>query len=221
MTHRSASRCVFATHPTCFEGMPQTVPENDWRRPGDFSDTSVEAVIHQVGNQEIVGLQKGLIPSTFEGLEERGIAVAHVDVDIYKLTEYCCWFIYPRTLAGGFLIFDDCGFPTCPGARAAVDDFFRSEPEVPLVLPTGQAAVVNELSDWTAKIKTGGILLLYLPHPDCWLWRRENPFMAKYHEWVPTPIVVKEAVTRKGCEIVDFDDGPDIMYSFQIVAIKR
>ena len=79
----------------------------------------------------------------------------------------------------------------------------------------------NELSEWTAKIKTGGILLLYLPHPDCWLWRKENPFMAKYHEWVPTPIVVKEAVTRRGCEIVDFDDGPDNMYSFHVLAIKR
>jgi O-methyltransferase len=39
------------------------------------------------------------------------------------------------------IVFDDHGFPTCPGARAAVDEFFRSLACVPLCLPTGQALV--------------------------------------------------------------------------------
>jgi O-methyltransferase len=53
----------------------------------------------------------------------------------------CCHFIYPRLLAGGFMVFDDYGFPSCFGARQAVDEFFAGRPEVPLVLPTGQAVV--------------------------------------------------------------------------------
>jgi O-methyltransferase len=126
-----------------FEGMPQTDPEKDCHRRGDFADTSVEAVTHHVGYQEFVSFHKGFIPGTFEGLEERVIAFAHVDVDIYNSIADSCQFIYPRTLPGGFVIFDDYGFPTCPGAREAVDDFFRSKPEVPLVLPTGQAVVIK------------------------------------------------------------------------------
>jgi len=39
------------------------------------------------------------------------------------------------------MIFDDYGFPTCPGAQQAVDEFFEDKPEVPLVLTTGQALV--------------------------------------------------------------------------------
>ena len=39
------------------------------------------------------------------------------------------------------MIFDDYGFPTCPGARQAVDEFFADKREVPFVLPTGQAVV--------------------------------------------------------------------------------
>jgi Methyltransferase domain len=76
------------------------------------------------------------------------------------------------------------------------------------------------LSEWISKIRDGGTLFLYLPHPDCWLWRKENPFMAKYHAWVPTPPIVKEAVVRHGCHIIDHDDGPDVMYGFYVAASK-
>ena len=43
----------------------------------------------------------------------------------------------------GFLVFDDYGFPSCAGARRAVDEFFANKPEVPLCLPTGQCLVVK------------------------------------------------------------------------------
>lgn len=44
------------------------------------------------------------------------------------------------------MLFDDYGFPTCPGARQAVDEFFDDKPETPLVLPTKQA-IVNKSGD--------------------------------------------------------------------------
>ena len=52
-------------------------------------------------------------------------------------------YVYPRLVPGGCLIFDDYGFPSCPGARQAVDELFANRPEVPLCLPTGQALVVK------------------------------------------------------------------------------
>jgi O-methyltransferase len=124
-----------------FRGMPKTDAEKDIHEKGDFKNTSVEAVSRYVGADEICVLRQGLIPDTFKGLESAQIALAHIDVDIYKSVLDCMTFIWPRLTLGGFMIFDDYGFPTCPGARAAVDEFFAAKDCEPLCLPTGQAVV--------------------------------------------------------------------------------
>ncbi len=123
-----------------FEGMPETDAGRDVHRKGDFADTDQRSVRARVP-QAFVHLHPGLIPRTFHGLEGKRIALAHVDVDIYSSVTDCSAFLYPRMLGGGILIFDDYGFATCPGARQAVDEFFAGKPEVPFVLPTGQALV--------------------------------------------------------------------------------
>jgi O-methyltransferase len=122
-----------------FEGMPETDAEKDWHKGGDFADTSLEAVAGYVKQPDICVFRKGFIPDTFAGLESARIAFAHIDVDIYKSILDCLEFIWPRLSTGGFIVFDDYGFPTCPGARKAVDEFFSKEACVPLCLSTGQA----------------------------------------------------------------------------------
>lgn len=128
-----------------FEGMPETDPERDLHLKGDFDDTSLEAVSEQVckniKDRSLINFHKGFIPDTFASLEDHTIAFAHIDVDIYKSIIDSCEFIYPRMERGGFMIFDDYGFGSCPGARQAVDEFFSNKPEQVLVLPTGQALV--------------------------------------------------------------------------------
>lgn len=124
-----------------FEGMPETDAEKDWHKKGDFSDTSRESVTAYVGHPDLCVVRQGFIPTTFAGLETAQIALAHIDVDIYKSIIDSLEFIWPRLSLGGFVIFDDYGFRTCPGARAAVDDFFRGRACAPLCLPTGQAVV--------------------------------------------------------------------------------
>lgn len=124
-----------------FGGMPETDAEKDWHKEGDFSDTSLDSVAAFVGHKELCVFRKGIIPSTFAGLEAAQIAFAHIDVDIYKSILDSLAFIWPRLSLGGFIVFDDYGFPACPGARAAVDEFFRSQACVPLCLPTGQALI--------------------------------------------------------------------------------
>ena len=124
-----------------FSGMPDTNPERDLHKKGDFSDVSLNEVRGVVGHDELVSYHQGLMPQTFEGLERSQIALAHVDVDIYQSVLDCCQFIFPRLAVGGFMIFDDYGFPSCPGARSAVDEYFRGGQTYPLVLPTGQALV--------------------------------------------------------------------------------
>jgi O-methyltransferase len=124
-----------------FAGMPETDPEKDRFRQGDFGDVSFNEVRAAVGNADFISYHKGLIPETFKGLERSRIVFAHIDVDIYKSIMDCCEFIFPRLKAGGFMVFDDYGFPSCPGARQAVDEYFMETDAVPLVLPTGQALV--------------------------------------------------------------------------------
>jgi O-methyltransferase len=119
-----------------FEGMPET-DSIDIHRKGDFDDTSVEAVRKLVPSAIF---HKGWIPETFIDLPEK-IGFAHIDVDIYRSVRDCCEHLYPRMT--GFMVFDDYGFPSCPGARKAVDEFFRDKPEKPLALPTGQAIIIK------------------------------------------------------------------------------
>lgn len=124
-----------------FQGMPATDEDRDLHRQGDFADTSLKGVQSAVGHDHLVDYHEGFIPATFRGLEKATIAFAHIDVDLYQAVKDCCEFVFPRLLVGGVMVFDDYGFPTCLGARHAVDEFFAATSYVPLILPTGQAVV--------------------------------------------------------------------------------
>ena len=124
-----------------FAGMPATDAARDLHQAGDFADTSLESVRACVGAHENLHFHAGFIPASFAGLDGTRIALAHIDVDIYRSVHDCLDFIWPRLQVGGFCVLDDYGFPTCPGARAAADEFFAGKPAVPLCLPTGQALV--------------------------------------------------------------------------------
>lgn len=123
-----------------FSGMPDTDKQLDVHKSGDFSDTSLEAVETLVGKSRIQ-YHAGFIPDTFQDLNVDSISFAHVDLDLHDAILESCKFVYPRLQRGGVLIFDDYGFPSCPGAKIAVDNFFSDKVEYPMVLPTGQAVV--------------------------------------------------------------------------------
>lgn len=129
-----------------FEGMPATDPDVDTHKQGEFSDTDLATVRGFVGHDEFVSYYAGFIPDTFRGLADSAIALAHIDVDIHRSVWDCCNFIFPRLTCGGFMVFDDYGFPGCPGARAAVDAYFAGTGLQPLVLPTGQAIVFKSIA---------------------------------------------------------------------------
>jgi O-methyltransferase len=123
-----------------FSGMPSGCQDLDWHQAGDFADTSLLTVRALVTYEGAI-FHQGVIPQSFAGLEATRIAFAHIDVDLYQSVLDSCTHIYPRLAPGGILVFDDYGWPTCVGARRAVDDYFRDKPEIPLVLSTGQAIV--------------------------------------------------------------------------------
>lgn len=126
-----------------FEGFPETTAGVDRFRAGDLGTTSVEDVRRLLAPHPFAQLHVGFIPDTFAGTGIEQVAWAHVDVDIYQSVLDAIAFVYPRLSPGGYLVFDDYAFPSCAGARRAVDQAFADKPEVPLCLPTGQALVVK------------------------------------------------------------------------------
>lgn len=134
-----------------FEGMAAIDAERDRHDIGDFRDTSLDHVKAVVtggssGGDDPKGIavfRKGWIPDTFAGLEDIRVCFAHIDLDLYQSILDALEFVYPRLSSRGIIIFDDYGFASCPGARKAVDEFFRDKPEKPFVLGTGQALVIK------------------------------------------------------------------------------
>lgn len=137
----AANRCVhlFDT----FHGMPPVDERYDLHKEHDFADTGLDDVRAYLTIFDNVEFHQGTLPATFSGLEERTFCFVHIDVDIHDAVRDATEFFYPRVPRGGVIVYDDYGWPTCPGARKAVDDFFADKPEVPLVLANAQCIVVK------------------------------------------------------------------------------
>ena len=124
-----------------FGGMPIADTDLDGYSVGSFSDTSLEFVKGLLTENPEINVHPGIIPETFKDIGETTIRFAHIDVDQYQSTKDCVEFIFPRLAIGGVMVIDDYGFPACYGAREAIDVYFKSRPEKPLALPTGQAVI--------------------------------------------------------------------------------
>lgn len=116
-------------------------PRRDERSAAEAEEASLSRVERRLAGYPGVRFHPGFLPDTFAGLEDARVALAHVDVNYYRSVLACCAFLYGRLAPGGFMVFDDYGYASCPGTRRAVDEFFRDKPEVPLVSPTAQAIV--------------------------------------------------------------------------------
>lgn len=76
------------------------------------------------------------------------------------------------------------------------------------------------LEGWVNKLKNGGVIFLYLPHPACAIWHPGSPFVNNGHKWIPTLDILKQALLALGCDIVQYNEGPDAMQSFYVCGRK-
>lgn len=127
-----------------FEGMPDVDKNIDLHNDRDFKNTEYDEVVRYLAKYKNVAINKGIFPETGKSIENTKFSFVHIDVDIYKSTIDCCNFFYYRISKGGVMIFDDYGFPTCPGSKKAVDEFFADKPEYPVYLQTGQCFIVKQ-----------------------------------------------------------------------------
>jgi len=126
-----------------FTGIPAQTEEIDLHCAGDFADISLAAVRQLLAGYERLYFHPGVFPATLTPeLETTSFCFVHVDVDIRRSVADSCAFFFPRLVPGGMLLFDDYGFPSCPGVRRAVDDYFSESGLQPIYLPSGQALII-------------------------------------------------------------------------------
>jgi hypothetical protein len=70
---------------------------------------------------------QGDFTQTFDGTGIRRLALAYVDCDAYRSTDYLIQRIYPEVLPpGGIMIFEDYGHAQLLGNRVAVNEYFEN-----------------------------------------------------------------------------------------------
>jgi len=114
-----------------FTGIPQQDKANDFHGVGDFSNTSYEQVVKDLAKFPNVTVHQGWFPKDFFQTYDRDqyVALAHIDVDVYNSVLDCFHYLYPSIPFGGYVVFDDYGAPTCPGAMLAVHEILAEFPK--------------------------------------------------------------------------------------------
>jgi O-methyltransferase len=142
----AAGECHFGFD--SFEGLPEPKSMDrdanqqlHWKA-GDLAvpETIAKSLLDQF---ECCRLVKGWLPESLSIAHGHKFRFVHVDVDLAQPTLDVLEFFYDRMTPGGIILFDDYGFISCPGARAAIDRFFAGRPEPVLEVTAGQAIVVK------------------------------------------------------------------------------
>jgi predicted O-methyltransferase YrrM len=109
-----------------FAGMPETDLTVDAHRKGDFHDIDLDELRRFSAKKGLDNLEfvKGLFQDTAEGVLSRsgGIALAHIDCDIYSAVAYSYDVVKPHMAPNGYIAFDDACFSSCIGATEAVEE---------------------------------------------------------------------------------------------------
>jgi hypothetical protein len=108
-----------------FAGMPETDPNRDVHKKGDFhtaSDEELRSFASQVGVTNLQ-LAKGMFKDTVPAiLPSTGpIRLAHIDCDLFDSVQDSYDGARSQMVPGGYIVFDDPLFSTCLGAFEAVE----------------------------------------------------------------------------------------------------
>jgi SAM-dependent methyltransferase len=76
---------------------------------------------------------------------------------------------------------------------------------------------INTLRYWSTKLKSGGVLFLYLPTYEKVSWR---PWINWAHKHILSPTIIKDFLIYEGCYKNIFVSETDLLYSFAIMCEK-
>lgn len=108
-----------------WEGVVKTGPADIYYHDGKHNDTSraiVESLVREMGLSNVTLLQ-GIFPDdTAAQVDAEAFRLAHIDVDVYQSAKDVFDWAWPRLSPGGIAVFDDYGFPACPGVTQFVNE---------------------------------------------------------------------------------------------------
>ena len=90
---------------------------------GDFSDTSVGAVMERMHHPEMCKVRKGHFPETAAGLAHLDFAFVSLDADLYEPTMAGLEFFFPRLNEGGAILIHDYHNLRFKGVHQAVREY--------------------------------------------------------------------------------------------------
>lgn len=108
-----------------FEGVVKASLKDSVYKGGEHSDTSENIVTDlfnklNATNFEIV---KGIFPECATAkIENDSYKICHIDVDVYQSAKDIFYWVWPKMISGGIVIFDDYGFAACEGITELVNE---------------------------------------------------------------------------------------------------
>ncbi|MBI4994112.1 class I SAM-dependent methyltransferase [Candidatus Peregrinibacteria bacterium] len=126
-----------------FTGLPDTLPVDGKHKKGDFGDASLNVLKKRLHGYDYKAYA-GFFENTLNEVSKLHFCFVHIDVDIYSAAKECTEFFYPRLKKGGIIVYDDYGFGSTKGVKLAVEEFYKTKPEKPVVLPTKQCIIIKK-----------------------------------------------------------------------------
>jgi hypothetical protein len=106
-----------------FQGFKKTNPSIDDHIPGEFSDTSLDAVADFLKGMD-VRFYEGWFDETKNSVpKDTRFCFVHIDGDLYETTLQGLYFFYPLMVPGGRMLFDDYTTSDCRGVQLAIMEF--------------------------------------------------------------------------------------------------
>jgi O-methyltransferase len=111
-----------------FSGHAVVDPALDGRHRVGKQFRTVRAKVEKyLKKYDFLQIVEGDIRTTASGFaDQHAFGMAHIDVDVHPVTEFCLEFLAPRVVVGATIVVDDYGFTTCKGVKKAVDDFLAA-----------------------------------------------------------------------------------------------
>lgn len=108
-----------------WRGVAKTGDVDIYYRDGKHDDASREIVAKLITGMGLsnVELLEGVFPEdTADRIPDGTFRLCHCDVDVYESAKGVLEWVWPRLAPGGVVVFDDYGFPACPGVTKLVDE---------------------------------------------------------------------------------------------------
>jgi len=140
-----------------FEGFPEPSPEDKGVRSVQRGEwrTDLASVMKMLEGSGLdtefvryrVTLVKGFFADTLPRYNGPGIAVLHIDADLYHSYLGVLRYLYDRVVPGGVIVFDEylntMDLEKFPGASAAINEFFDGREQIRRDKPSGRYYVVR------------------------------------------------------------------------------